>query len=99
MGDAGQVVSQPLGTDELGVDRGTGSVRSSAIGPRGRGWGGSRRILRGWTHKSSNGSSVPGGHSREGDHQEDDDGADTAEEVLGVGGAGSKGSRGQAASA
>lgn len=33
-------MSQPLGTDELGVDRGTGSVRSSAIGPRGRGWGG-----------------------------------------------------------
>ena len=52
----------------------------------------------GLTHKSSNGSSVPGGHSRKGDHQEDDAGADTAEEVLGVGGAGSKGSRGQGAS-
>lgn len=36
----------------------------------------------GWTHKSSNGSSIPGGHSRKGDHQKDDDGTDTAEEVL-----------------
>lgn len=38
---------------------------------------------RGWTHKSSNGSSLPGGHSSKRDHQEDDDGTDTAEEVLG----------------
>ena len=44
-----------------------------------RAWG----ALWGWTHKSSNGSSIPGGHSRKGDHQEDDDGTDTAEEVLG----------------
>lgn len=41
------------------------------------------RSWQGWTHKSSNGSPLPRGHSSKGDHQEDDDGADAAEEVLG----------------
>lgn len=41
------------------------------------------RSRQGRTHKSSNGSSLPRGHSSKGDHQEDDDGADAAEEVLG----------------
>lgn len=55
----------------------TGSVPIPATSP------GCWRALEEWTHKSSNGSSLPRGHSSKGDHQEDDNGAETPEEVLG----------------
>lgn len=58
------------------------------LGGRHKKWTATRRALGDWTHKSSNGSSIPGGHSRKGDHQEDDDGTDTTEEVLGGRGSG-----------
>lgn len=81
----GQGVDQSPGT---GLDLGEGTASRQHQPEVLREPESSRGGWVGWTHKSSNGSSIPGGHSRKGDHQKDDDGTDTAEEVLGWGGSG-----------